>query len=618
MTTREKDRCRPLCGIGALDRFLPRRWMIVIGLVLILPGGSIPGLSRTDVVGGPSVGDSPREAAKHAIEEATEAIEQAQEVIAEALRGGADVSAAVAKLNQAQSKLTAARAAFLLEEYATARQLAREAEELAEQAADLAEAAIRTIARDRQEAERAITDAQRALDEVQAKITLLQSQGVDVQAAQAKLTEAKTVLTQAKAAFAAGDFRSARELAHRAEDLAEDAEDLLSLAARNTPRRRSREEEAVIEITRPVSVSVVASRHRLEILDHIQNTNFYRVKIPAGTTLDQMLSRLRSDPDIADSEPNFVITMPEVEQKGAAFVDQKGAAFVDGSSPAEYFDQAALDRIHLEQAQEITRGQGVTVAVIDTGIDLKHPAFQGRLSRTLYDFVEDDPDPSETGRGPGFGHGTFVAGLISRVAPQAKIMALRAFDARGEGTTFDIAKAIIFATDNGARILNMSFGMDTSSIVLDRALSYAEFLGVTEVAAAGNEGLEFHQYPARDPDVIAVAATDASDVKADFSNYGGHIDVSAPGVSLYSTYPGGKFAWWSGTSFATALVSGAAALILSALPPAVARSTSARRRVAATLKGTAIPIDSLNLPKYRGKLGTGRIDILQAVQKTTN
>ncbi|HXF04661.1 MAG TPA: S8 family serine peptidase [Blastocatellia bacterium] len=603
---------------STLRRFVCGACVGVIGLLAILPQEGIPGTHQ-----GPpgqagvlkSLNES-AEQAEQALKEAAEAIEEAQEAINEALAVGADVSAASARLNQAQSKLTEARAAFLLREYAAAERLAQEAEELAEEAAVLAEEAISDTSRSRQEAEEAIADAQHAIEEVQAKITRFQSEGINVQAAQATLNEAIAVLSRAKAAFAAGDFTAARNLAHRAEDLADDAEDLLEEAVETTPRRRSHDEEVIIEIAGPVPIASIASRYQLQVLDRIENTNFYRVKIPAGTTVDKVLAQLRSDPDIADSEPNFILQMPEVEQKGAAFVDQKGAAFVDGSSPPNYFDQSALDRINLKQAQRAARGEGVTVAVIDTGIDLRHPAFQGRLSQTLYDFVDNDPDPSETGRGLGFGHGTFVAGLIALVAPRAKIMALRAFNASGEGTTFDIAKAIVFATNNGARVINMSFGMDTRSIVLDRALSYAEFFGVTGVAAAGNEGLQLSQYPANDPDVVAVAATDASDVKASFSNYGGHIDVSAPGVGLYSAYPGGKFAWWSGTSFATALVSGEAALILSALPPAVQRSTSARRRVIPIIKAATAPIDSINPPKYWGKLGSGRIDVLQAVQKT--
>lgn len=609
----DENRCRPTRS--ALRRFVCGACVGVIGLLPILPSGGLAGPHK-DVAGQAHALKSQRESAEEAIENAASAIKEAQEAIDEALAIGAEVSAAISKLNQAQTKLTAARAAFLIKDYTTAERLAEEAEKLAEEATDLAKEAIGDTDHLRREAEGAIANAQSAIDEVQAKIAHFRSRGINVQAAQAKLNDAIAALTLAKAAFAAGDFRAARDRARQAEGLAETAEEMLDEAVEAAPQQRSREEEVVIEIAGPVPIANIASRHRLQVLDRIENTNFYRVKIPAGTTVDQALGRLRSDPDIADSEPNFILQMPEVEQKGAAFVDQKGAAFVDGSSPSDYFDQSALERINLKQAQRAAQGKGVTVAVIDTGIDLKHPAFQGRLSQTLYDFVDNDPDPSETGRGLGFGHGTFVAGLIALVAPQAKIMALRAFNASGEGTTFDIAKAIVFATNNGARIINMSFGMDTRSIVLDRALSYAEFFGVTEVAAAGNEGLQLSQYPANDPDVVAVAATDASDVKAAFSNYGGHIDVSAPGVGLYSSYPGGKFAWWSGTSFATALVSGEAALILSALPTAVQRSTSARRQVIPIIKASTIPLDSINPPRYWGKLGTGRIDVLQAVQKT--
>jgi len=309
---------------------------------------------------------------------------------------------------------------------------------------------------------------------------------------------------------------------------------------------------------------------------------------------------LKGDPNVVWAEPNYLLRVPEVTQRSVAWVDQRSVAWVDGESPADYFSQSAVDIIRAKQAQKIADGTGVTVAVIDTGVDTTHPAFRSVVQG--YDFVDNDNNPKEVGNGIAYGHGTMVAGVIALVAPQATIMPLRAFTSDGFGRASDVSQAIRYAARHGAHVINMSFGMADEFGPVREAIAFASKLGVTLVASAGNDNSSVVEYPASDEHVLAVAATDSNDVKASFSNYGFSIDVCAPGVDIYSAYPGGQFAWWSGTSFAAPFVSGEAALVLS-----VGGSNAGE-----IIQATAVNIDRKN-PRYRGLLGSGRIDCLAAV-----
>src|SRR5262249_29821893 len=162
------------------------------------------------------------------------------------------------------------------------------------------------------------------------------------------------------------------------------------------------------------------------------------------------------------------------------------------------------------------------------------------------------------------GHGTFVAGLIALVAPDCRIMPIKAFTPQGYSSVFLIAASIKFATDHGANIINLSCGSTEDSQLLRDAISYARAQGVLIFAAAGNEGVSNHpEYPATlIDDVVGVGAVDDQGVRASFSNYGSGVDLVAPGVKIISAYPEGNYALWNGTSFSTPLVAASAALVL--------------------------------------------------------
>ena len=162
-----------------------------------------------------------------------------------------------------------------------------------------------------------------------------------------------------------------------------------------------------------------------------------------------------------------------------------------------------------------------------------------------------------------FGHGTMVAGVVHRAAPWAKIMPLKAFTADGQANLFDIVRAVYWAVDHGAQVINMSFSMEAFSPELLRAVNYAARKGVTCVASAGNDGAETTVYPAALGDAIGVASTDRWDYLSPFSNFGDDlVTVSAPGENILTAYPGGRWAVVSGTSFAAPWVSGAVALFV--------------------------------------------------------
>jgi subtilisin family serine protease len=251
-----------------------------------------------------------------------------------------------------------------------------------------------------------------------------------------------------------------------------------------------------------------------------------------------------------------------------------GGPTCGGQSSTAYADQPAAHRLRLAEAHRTSTGAGTVVAVLDTGIVAGHPAFAGRIAPGGYDYVDDDPDPSERrdlidqdrdGRiDEGYGHGTFVAGIVALVAPGAKILPERVLDTEGRGSVFTVAEAIYDATAAGADVINMSFGTAArlDSKILDDAVHSAMHAGVVFVAAAGNDGTADKHYPAALNDVLSVGALDDHGAGlAPFSSHGDWVELAAPGVHITSALPCG-YGTWSGTSMAAPFVSGEAALLL--------------------------------------------------------
>ncbi|MGM0901017.1 MAG: S8 family peptidase [Bacillota bacterium] len=230
-----------------------------------------------------------------------------------------------------------------------------------------------------------------------------------------------------------------------------------------------------------------------------------------------------------------------------------------------------LPVIGTEQGWNISRGdEDITIAVIDTGVDLDHPDLVNRLVEG-YNILGDNSNPDDDN-----GHGTHVAGIIASETNNRegiagltwfnKIMPIKAMSAEGYGTTFDIAKGIIWAVDNGADVINLSLGNYKESNVLKRAIRYAYNNDVVMIAAAGNDSTRQPSYPAAYPEVLSVSAVNYDGKLAEFSNYGSYINISAPGVYIPSTYFNEQYASLSGTSMAAPHVAGLAGLIKSANP----------------------------------------------------
>ncbi len=248
------------------------------------------------------------------------------------------------------------------------------------------------------------------------------------------------------------------------------------------------------------------------------------------------------------------------------------------ATPGE--NNAVFMQIRLPQAQAIARkfGEGVKVAVVDTGVDTSHPGLVNNLvpSSEWRDFIDNDNNPMEPSGGIAYGHGTAAAGLILQVAPKAKILPIRVLNSSGQGNLDHVILAINHAVNAGARIINLSLGtLDWYQPLVD-AINFAGSRGVWVVASAGNKGKKDEiTYPGRWGwwlgNVIGVGSVDSDDRLSSFTSFGADVFTWAPGNDVASFYPGSRSAKVRGTSFAAPLVAGALALAYSETTDAWAR-----------------------------------------------
>lgn len=285
------------------------------------------------------------------------------------------------------------------------------------------------------------------------------------------------------------------------------------------------------------------------VLSSIEELRVWVVQVPFGEVAES-IAAISTCPEVRYVEPNYM-------------------AFIADTIPSDpgWSLQYGLVNIRAPQGWDYSTGStAVTIAIVDSGVDLSHVDLAAKIIPG-YDFVNNDSIAQDDN-----GHGTHVAGIaaasgnngigVAGVSWGARIMPVKVLNASGNGSFADVAAGIIWAADNGAQIINLSLGGASNSVVLQGAVDYASNRGVILVAAAGNTGANFVLYPAHYSNVIAVAATDNTNTHASFSNYGPEIDLSAPGASIYSTSPGGTYAYNSGTSMAAPYVSGLAAILL--------------------------------------------------------
>lgn len=330
----------------------------------------------------------------------------------------------------------------------------------------------------------------------------------------------------------------------------------------------------------------------------IGSTGAHLVKVPAGKET-QLIESLSRNPAVEYAEPDELVTAMAGEPDPDYFPRQyalhnEGQSFTDTNEKVTVAGGKSDADVDAVEAWGVTTGEGIKVAVLDTGVASDNADISPKVvARANFSTAATGED--------NYGHGTHVAGIIaatrdtegvSGVCPDCSILDGKVMNDSGSGSTSTIVKGISWAVENGAKVINMSLGQRAPSQALEAAVNNAWNQGVVIAAAAGNAGTAEQFYPGAYPNVIAVAATDNNDAKASFSTYGNWVDVAAPGVNVYSTFPKHPFAIGrqsgrsmgydvaSGTSMASPVVAGVAALVWST--PAGTANTAVRAKVEST------------------------------------
>jgi subtilisin family serine protease len=349
--------------------------------------------------------------------------------------------------------------------------------------------------------------------------------------------------------------------------------------------------EVLFSIAASASVDDIVARYslsRIETIDlTLTGTRLVRARITKGRDAPGMVRVLKADPQIALAQVNHLYAL-QAEDKGAPAGDLAAV-------------QYAPEKIHAIEAHQTAEGDTIRVAVIDSGIDATHPELVGSI------------DPSASSQTIG-AHGTAIAGVIAAharlvgISPKVQLIGYDAFiglgDSAAQGSTVDILKSLDKAASAGARVVNMSFSGPKDDL-LSKTLTAARDRGLVLIAAAGNGGPKAAPaYPAADPAVIAVTATDAGDKVYASANAGAYVAIAAPGVDILSAGPAGSYQQLSGTSLAAAHVAGVAALLIERQP------SITPHEVRAILTSTA---QDLGKPGRDDIFGAGLVDASAAL-----
>jgi subtilisin family serine protease len=459
-------------------------------------------------------------------------------------------------------------------------------------------------------------------------------------------------------------------------------------------RSNSRDAQLLLRVP-PGQLPQLSTQYGLTAVSTAQGGggNLSLVEAPEGMTADQLATLLAGEPSVEEIEPAHLAALPGIDSAAAVHVSLSdalpdllqtgtgtGPCWADTSALWNGFvDQEAGSVIRLAAAHQLGAGcgEGITIAILDTGVDPNHPLLAEALVPG-FDFVFEEaglpsefrliPDQSMTtiveqsmttiveqsmttiveadtiallaGQGeallldngiapilatesisllegldlpPYFGHGSMVAGMARWVAPGASIMPIRVFDGEGNAHIFDIIRAIYWAVDHGADIINMSFTLTASSRELFEAIQYARQNGVVCVAAAGNQSDHALVYPAAYAATVGVASTTFEDGLSGFSNYGSQlVALAAPGSGVISSYPAAHYAAGWGTSFSAPLVAGTLALIFDTAIHNGNENSNFQQRVNALKAGAE------TLTELSGLIGSGRLDVLETLLDTAS
>lgn len=357
--------------------------------------------------------------------------------------------------------------------------------------------------------------------------------------------------------------------------------------------------------TKVKDIGGVTSGVQLIKLDNVKNSN-------------SVFNNLSKNSSIEYIEPNRIITLPKIIRE---LLDKITGPreHSDGAFPNDpmFSSQWHHKTMESEKGWELSKGsKDVTIAILDTGIDGEHPDLKGKLAKG-YDAYGNGKEYVDKQ-----GHGTHCAGIASAkthngvgvagVAPDATLMSVKVLQDSGSGTYAAVADGIMWAAKNpDVDIMSMSLGGPSSSKAIEDAVNEALKNGKVVVAAMGNDGSNRPSYPASIKGVFAVGATNQSDAKANFSQWGQNIQIAAPGVDIYATFPtyssgmpGKNYGAISGTSMATPAVAGLAGLLKGANP------SLKGEQITKIIASTA---DDLGNPGFDDKFGAGRINVAKAV-----
>jgi thermitase len=346
-------------------------------------------------------------------------------------------------------------------------------------------------------------------------------------------------------------------------------------------------------------------KNGIRIERQVDELSLIRVTLPDDISIEDAKKLLREYEGIEKTYTNIrtrvprdVVTLPPVfEGRQIAPVEQMGLELIHSTDPVA----------------RNSYGNGVTIAILDTGVDSTHPDLVDRTLRG-YNFIDDNLITDDA-----HSHGTACAGIIAGkgtgtgsmkgIAPGAWIMPVKVMDAEGKGSSFTVVEGIVYAVENGADVINISLGtMGDAEIVRDAVL-YAKQKDVLVIAAIGNDGEENALLPAGYQDVVCVGAVDAHDNRAPFSNYNVVLDIVAPGVAVYTTAPDKKHMQFTGTSAAAPFVTGVAAALRSLYPHDSAEEI--RERI---LNGA----DDLGYPGRDPYYGEGLVNLKRAAYSNTD
>jgi subtilisin family serine protease len=345
--------------------------------------------------------------------------------------------------------------------------------------------------------------------------------------------------------------------------------------------------------------------------------NLILVAVPDALDTQLLVKLLSLVPGIVDVEIDQVVYTEGTSgtKVPAALLDKTPVDYYGTTVRRGYITQPAVGILGLNEAHEQygLTGRGVIVAVIDTGVDTTHAVLKPSLLAG-YDFTRNREGAAEQGdinqstmaildqgqagfvnqstmaildqstmaildghpEYSAFGHGTIVAGVIHLAAPRAKILPLKAFGPDGSGYLSDVLRALYYASNKNAKVINMSFSFTSQSRELERTLGFVTSKGAIALSSAGNDGRKTNVYPASYSTVMGVASTTNWDTLSDFSNYGTTVAwIAAPGEGIVSTYPFGSWAAAWGTSFSTPFAAGAVALLVETAAGAITNQQAA-------------------------------------------